>query len=151
MIDWKRAVLAGLAGTVVFDVLGLLMTGRWNVPMMLGAKLGVGLAGGAIAHYGNGVILAIIYAGVGPSLWGPDWVRGLTYMTVQTVFGVFLFLNPLLGMGIAGLNAGPITPLASLVRHWAYGLVIAWLYPVSKVAVSKVAGAPFPVASRPRA
>jgi hypothetical protein len=74
---------SGLVGTVVFDFVGLLLTGKWSTPMMFGAKLGVGLAGGVLAHYSNGVILAIIFAGVGLSLWGPNWLRGLTYMFIQ--------------------------------------------------------------------
>lgn len=131
MIKWKRAVVAGLLSTVVFDLIGLLMTGRWSTPVMLGAKLGVGLPGGVVAHYANGVILAIIYAGVGPSLWGPNWVRGLTYMFVQQVLGVWLFLNPLQGIGIAGLKAGAMTPVYSLIKHFGYGLALSWLYPVS--------------------
>jgi hypothetical protein len=130
MIRWQQAVLAGLAGTVAFDIIGLVLTGSWNTPKMLGAKLGVGLAGGVVAHYTNGVLLAMIFAGVGPSLWGPNWLRGLTFMFVQNVFGVWLFLNPLLGMGIMGLKAGPMAPVVSLVRHLTFGLVIAWLYPV---------------------
>jgi hypothetical protein len=133
-IDWKRAVLAGVAGTVVFDVVGLILTGRWSVPTLLGAKLGIGLAGGAVAHYANGVVLAIIYAGLAPSLWGPGWIRALTFVTAQTVFGVWLFMNPLLDMGIAGVKGGLLTPVVSLVRHWAFGLTIALLYPVAKAA-----------------
>jgi len=50
MIRWRQAVVAGLAGTVVFDLVGLPLTGQWSTPMMLGAKLGVGLAGGVAAH-----------------------------------------------------------------------------------------------------
>jgi hypothetical protein len=131
-IDWKRAVLAGIAGTIVFDVIGLLLTGRWSVPMLLGTKLGIGLAGGAVAHYANGAILAVIYAGVAPSLWGPDWARALMFITAQTVFGVWLFMNPLLDMGIAGLKAGPMAPVVSLVRHWAFALTVAFIYPITR-------------------
>lgn len=50
MIRWRRAVVAGLVSTVVFDLVGLLLTGRWNTPMMLGAKLEIGFAGGIVAH-----------------------------------------------------------------------------------------------------
>ena len=40
-----RAVLAGLVGTVVFDLLGFLMTGQWwDIPALLGGKLGWGSA-----------------------------------------------------------------------------------------------------------
>ncbi len=150
MIRWRQAVVAGLAGTVAFDVVGLLLTGQWNTPMMLGAKLGVGLPGGVVAHYTNGVLLAIIFAGVGPSLWGPSWLRGLTFMFVQTVFGVWLFLNPILGMGIMGLKAGPMAPVVSLVRHLIFGLVIAWLHPVAGPSAAGNRGsAPSTMTSRP--
>lgn len=132
-IDWKRAIIAGLVGTVVFDVVGLLLTGKWwDIPGLLGAKVGTGLPGGILAHYANGVILGIIYAGVGPSLWGSTWVRALTFITVQTIFGVWLFMLPLLGAGVAGVNMGPLVPVITLVRHWAYGLVLAWLYPLPR-------------------
>ncbi len=133
-IQWKRAILAGLAGTLVFDLFGLLITQRWwDIPGLLGMKLETGLLGGVVAHYANGVILAIVYAGVGPSLWGPNWVRALTYISVQTVFGVWLFMLPLLGAGMAGLKMGALAPLITLIRHWAYGLTLAWLYPLPQV------------------
>jgi hypothetical protein len=147
MIRWRQAVVAGLVGTVVFDLVGLLLTGKWSTPMMLGAKLGVGLPGGVLAHYSNGVILAIIFAGVGPSLWGPNWLRGLTYMFIQQIFGIWLFLNPILGTGIMGLKAGPTAPVISLAKHLAFGLVIAWLYPVTADRTSGAEGsAPLTIA-----
>ncbi len=133
-IQWKRAILAGLAGTLVFDLFGLLITQRWwDIPGLLGMKMETGLLGGVVAHYANGAILAIVYAGVGPSLWGPNWVRALTYITVQTVFGVWLFMLPLLGAGMAGLKMGALAPVITLIRHWAYGLTLALLYPLPKV------------------
>lgn len=130
-IDWQRAMISGLAGTVVFDVLGLLLGGQWwDIPGLLSMKLGVAFPGGVLAHYANGVLLAFIYAAVAPSLWGPAWTRALTYITAETVFGVWLFMMPLLGMGVAGLKMSPLVPLMSLVRHWGYGLVLARLYPL---------------------
>ena len=130
----ETAILSGLAGTLVFDLFGLLITQRWwDIPGLLGMKLETGLLGGVVAHYANGVILAIVYAGVGPSLWGPNWVRALTYISVQTVFGVWLFMLPLLGAGMAGLKMGALAPVITLLRHWAYGLTLACLYPLPKV------------------
>src|SRR3970282_1163877 len=125
---WARAVLAGLVGTVVFDLIGFLMTGQWwDIPALLGGKLGLGIGGGVVAHYANGVILAVIYAGIAPLLWGPPWIRALTYITAETVFGVWLFMLPLLGLGVAGLAARPLLPVITLARHWGYGLILAWL------------------------
>ncbi len=63
-IDWQRAILAGIAGTIAFDVLGWLLTGWWwDIPTLLGTKLGIGLLGGALAHYANGAILAVVSQG----------------------------------------------------------------------------------------
>lgn len=112
-----------------------MFTGKWwDIPGLLGMKLGAGLPGGVVAHYANGVILAIIYAGVGPSLWGPAWARALTYMTIQTIFGVWLFMMPLLDMGVGGIKMGALAPVITLIRHWGYGLTIAFLYPLPEVA-----------------
>lgn len=139
-IDWKRAILAGLVGTVIFDVLGLVMAGQWwDIPGLLSMKLGAPFVGGVLAHYGNGAILAIIYAALAPSLWGPGWARALAYITVETVFGVWLFMMPLLDMGVAGVKVSALVPLMSLVRHWGYGAALAWLYPLRDIPSGRAA------------
>lgn len=134
-VKWDKAVIAGIVGTIVFDLVGFVLTGTfWDIPALLGSKLiGEGaLLAGAVGHYANGVVIAIIYAGLAPSLWGNRWVRALTFITAQTIFGVWLFMMPLLGAGIMGLKAGFQLPIIALARHWAYGLVLAQLYPLEK-------------------
>ena len=127
-INWIQAILAGLLGTLLFDLLGLLLTGQWwDLPGLLGSKLGVGLAGGVVGHYANGATLAIIYAALRPSLFGPNWFRGVSYITVQTILGVWLFMLPLLGAGIAGIDADPWLPAISLLRHLAFALPLILL------------------------
>jgi hypothetical protein len=84
MIRWTRAVVPGLLGTVVFDRVGLLLTGTWSTPMTLDAKFKIGLAGGIVAHHVNRVLPAVVFARVGPSPWGPDWLR----VTPAAVSGV---------------------------------------------------------------
>lgn len=131
-INWIRAIVAGLAGTLVFDGLGFVLSGQWwDIPGLLSMKLGTPFAGGVVAHYANGAILAIIYAALAPYLWGPGWVRALSYITLETVFGVWLFMMPLLDMGVAGVKVSALIPVMSLARHWGYGLVLAVLYPVA--------------------
>lgn len=125
-INWKQVLPAGLVATLALDLSGLLLTGKWwDIPTLLGAKLGTGLAGGLVMHYGIGVVLAALFVAVAPSLRGPLTVRALTYMTVQTVMGVFLFMFPLLDLGVAGLKAGAMMPLISLARHLIYALVLS--------------------------
>ena len=48
----------------------------------------------------------------------------MTFVTIQTVFGVWLFMLQLLVAGIAGINMGPMIPLITLLRHWAFGIVL---------------------------
>ena len=127
-INWKNAIVAGIIGTILFDLVGLLLTGNWwDIPGLLGAKTGLGLAYGIGGHYGNGILLAILYAGIAPSLWGPKWLRPIIFVAGETVALVWLFMLPLLGAGVAGLDMSPMMPLITLVRHLAYALPLILL------------------------
>jgi hypothetical protein len=131
--NWNMVVaaaIAGVAGTAVFDLLGLLMMGGWDVPNALAGTLGTGLFIGAGFHYGIGITLAVIFAALLPLFPGPIWFRGATFMTVQTIMGVWLFMMPMMGMGIAGIESpmGIMLGLLSLVRHWAFGIVAGLVY-----------------------
>jgi hypothetical protein len=131
-LTYSRAVqagIAGVAGTVVFDLFGLVAMGEWwDVPAMLGGAIGGGLAVGVLAHYANGVLLGIIFVGLMPLFFGPTWARALQFITVQTVFGVWLFMMPLAGMGALGLGMGAMFPVMILVRHWFYAAVLGLVY-----------------------
>ncbi len=122
-INWKNAIIAGITGTILFDIVGLLFTGKWwDIPGILGAKTGLGLAYGVIGHYSNGILLAVLFAGIAPSLWGPKWARAITFVVGETVALVWLFMLPLLGAGVAGLDMSPMMPVITLVRHFAYAI-----------------------------
>ncbi len=127
-INWKRAILAGLLGTVLFDLVGLFFTGTWwDIPTILGAKTGLGLAYGVMGHYSNGILLAILFAGIAPSLWGPKWARALTFVVGETIALVWFFMLPLLGAGVAGLDMDPMMPVITLLRHIAYAIPLIFL------------------------
>lgn len=127
-INWKYAILAGFLGTILFDLIGLLITGNWwDIPGILGAKTGLGLAYGVIGHYSNGILLAILFAGIAPSLWGPKWVRAITFVVGETIALVWLFMLPLLGAGVAGIDMDPMTPIITLIRHLAYAIPLIFL------------------------
>ncbi len=127
-VDLTKAVLAGVAGTVLFDLTGLALTGAWwDIPGLLAAKLGLGLSAGVAAHYANGVILATIFAALADSIPGPRIGRPFLFITVQTVVGVWLFMLPLLDMGFAGLGANSMLPIITLARHYAYAVPLILL------------------------
>ena len=126
-INWQKAILAGVLGTLAFDIVGFAFTGQWwDIAGIIGEKTGLGLAYGVIGHYSNGILLAILYAGIAPSLWGPSWARALTFVTAETIALVWLFMFPLLGGGIAGTKIAAIIPLVSMARHWAYAIPLIY-------------------------
>lgn len=133
MISYKKAALAGVLGTLGFDITGLVLTQTWwDIPGLLATKLGfASILPGVVAHYGIGVLLAILYAGIAPSLFGNRWTRALTFVTAETIFGVYLFMFPLLGAGIAGLGLGAAVPIIVMLRHWVFGVVLAAVLPSS--------------------
>jgi len=134
-INWTKSIIAGVVGTILFDIVGSLMTGNpWDIPSIIGSKLGLGLMGGLPVHYGNGIALAVIYAALRPSLFGPEWFRAFSYTTAQTVLIVWLFMLPLLGAGFAGWDLNKMLPLITLLRHYAYMVpLVMLLNPESKL------------------
>jgi len=80
-----------------------------------------------LGYYSNGILLAVLYAGITPSLWGPKWLRAQTFVIAETIALVWFFMFPLLGAGVVGLEAGAILTILSLVRHMAYGLPL-WFF-----------------------
>lgn len=124
------AAIAGIIGTVLFDIFGFVAMGQWwDIPAALAGALGTGMFIGVLAHYGNGIILAVIFAGLLPLFFGPVWSRALQYITLQTIFGVWLFMLPLMGAGAFGLEMGIMVPIMALVRHWIYAIPLGFLYP----------------------
>jgi hypothetical protein len=129
-INWQKAIVAGILGTIAFDIVGFAFTGQWwDIAGIIGEKTGLGLAYGVIGHYSNGILLAVLYAGIAPSLWGPSWARALTFVTAETIALVWLFMFPLLGGGIAGTKIAAIIPFVSMARHWAYAIPLIYFLP----------------------
>ncbi len=130
-INYYTAVVAGIIGTVLFDIVGLLFTGTWwDIPGALSQAVGVPFPVALLMHYGNGVALAAIYAAMVPSLFGPSWFRAVSFVTIETLMLVWFLLFPLLGLGIAGSGGGLILPILSMVRHWAYAIPLVYFFPV---------------------
>lgn len=127
-VSWKNAIVAGIAGTVLLDIFGFVMSGQWwDIPTILGEKTGFGLGYGVLAHFANGILLAVLYAGIAPSLWGPAWIRPFIFITAQTIALVWLFMLPLLGAGIAASKMGPMAAVFSMLRHWVFAVPFVFL------------------------
>ena len=140
-INWLKAIAAGVAGTLAFDIVGYFFTGQWwDIAGIIGAKTELGLPFGVAGHYANGILIAVLYAGIAPSLWGPNWLRALTFVSAETIALVWFFMLPLLGAGIAGTKLGANMPFVTLARHWAYAIpLILILHGYSKSAKTAIA------------
>ena len=82
--NWTRAVVAGVVGTLVMTAVGVWFAPMMGIPRMNPAEMMAGQMGGNIglgwaAHLMVGVILAVGYAIVSPSLVGPPAVRAAIY------------------------------------------------------------------------
>lgn len=127
-LNWKKAIIAGVIGTLLFDVVGLIFTGQWwDIPALLGQKTSLGFVYGIFAHYGNGVLLAILYTALAPHLWGPYWLRPLIFVSAETIALVWLFMLPLLGAGVAGVEQSPMAPVVTLLRHFAFAVPLIFI------------------------
>lgn len=146
-INWFKAGLAGLIGTLLFDLVGLLLTGTWwDIPAVLAKAVGVPFPVALGMHFGNGVALAAIYAALSPSLWGPGWLRAVAFTTLETVMLVWFLLFPLLGLGIAGTKGGWLFPILSMTRHWAYAIPLIYFFRSAEETRSATSGeCPVPV------
>ena len=119
-IDFAKAALAAVVGTLALDVLGFVLTGTfWDIPTLLADKLQSPFVVGLALHYGLGFTLTVIY------------------VAAETVLGVYLFMFPLLGAGFAGLGLGLAVPFVSMARHIVFGLALGWLYPVGQRAMRR--------------
>jgi hypothetical protein len=127
-LNWKKAIIAGVIGTLLFDIVGLLFTGQWwDIPGLLGQKTGLGFTYGIFGHYGNGILLAILYSALAPHLWGPKWLRPFIFVAAETVALVWLFMLPLLGAGVAGINQSPMAPVVTMLRHFAFAVPLIFI------------------------
>ena len=127
-INWTNAIIAGIIGTIAFDILGFLFSGTWfSTAKLIANKTELGIVYGMFGHYGNGILLAILYAGIAPSLFGPNFFRAQLFSIAETVVLVWLFIFPLAGAGIAGLDISVMVPIESFVKHFAYGIAL-WYF-----------------------
>jgi uncharacterized membrane protein YagU involved in acid resistance len=129
-LNFGRAILGGLAGTIVLTMLmyiGAPMMGipKMDIAAMLGSILG-GWTMGIVMHFFNGVILfPLIYASVLFSkLRGSSLTKGILWgITLWLVAG--LMVMPMVGAGFFGTaNGGLLAAAASLMGHIVYGALL---------------------------
>jgi membrane protein DedA with SNARE-associated domain len=146
----EAAVLGGLLATVEMGTLQVIVLAVFTeLPLTLPERVLRALVALSPAGYGvlpspltapvagllfipAGILWAIVYAlWTEPRLSVPDWLKGITFSVVPTVFS-WLVVFPLLGAGPLGLrlDVGPVLAASELARHAVYGLALGLTYPM---------------------
>lgn len=132
-IDFGRAVIAGVVGTVVMTVVGLYVAPLMGMPPMNPAEMLAGAMGGVmtlgwIAHFMIGIILAFGYALVARAIPGPAVVRGALYGLAPWLLAQVAVM-PMMGMPF--FSGFGVAAVGSLVGHLVYGGVVGGVYGVA--------------------
>lgn len=128
--NWGRAILGGLAGTLVMTAVGLWVAPMMGIPRMNPADMLAGAMGGNallgwVGHFMIGTVLAIIYALVASRIPGPPAVRGALFGLAPWLMAM-LVVMPMMGMPAFGGAAA--TAIGSLIGHLVYGSILGAVY-----------------------
>ncbi len=129
-INFGKAILAGILGTLVMTAVGLWAAPMMGIPRMnpadmLAQQMGGSAALGWAGHLMIGTILAVIYAGVSSRLAGPFALRGALFGLAPYLMAQLLVM-PMMGMP---LFSGSLSlAMGSLVGHLIYGAVVGAVY-----------------------
>lgn len=134
------AIVAGVVGTVAFNMVMYIDVAITGIPLDLTRVLGSLLVGqdgptdaaGNIFHFANGIGLAMFYIFVFVPISMKvtkqyKWFYGIIYGIMIAVGPIFFGLFPAMGAGIAGIAISPLVPLMTIIRHIAFGAVLGIL------------------------
>jgi len=133
MQRYGKGMTAGFAATVVLSIVMVAknaggMLPALNVPALLSSILdapGVPVVGW-IAHFIIGsVIWGLLFAAFSRHIRGPYWLKGVKFATGAWLM-MMLFIMPVAGAGHFGMALGISVPVATLILHWIYGLVLTY-------------------------
>jgi len=142
-INIRKAIMAGVIGTIVMTAVGLWIAPLMGMPPMNPAAMLAGAMGGSMVlgwmgHFMIGITLAVGYALFGRVLPGAGWMRG-------AIFGIAPFLMaqmivmPMMGMPFfSGFGAMAV---GSLVGHLVYGGFVGGIYGEATEAIPAPAAA----------
>lgn len=125
-----RAIVAGITGTIIMTIVGLVAAPMMGLPPMNPAALLAGAMGGSLAlgwaaHFMIGSLLAVGYALVAGKLPGPAWLRGALYGLAPWLVAQ-LVVMPMMGMPVFSGSAA--LAMGSLLGHVIYGATVGGVY-----------------------
>lgn len=129
-INFGRAILAGLTGTLVMTAVGVWAAPMMGIPRMnpsdmLAQQMGGSSALGWAGHLMIGTVLAVIYAGVSSRLRGSFAFRGALFGLAPWLMAQLLVM-PMMGIGL--FSGSLPMAMGSLIGHLVYGAVVGAVY-----------------------
>lgn len=129
-INYGKAIAAGMAGTIVMTLVGVFVAPMMGMPKMnpaemLAGPMGNNLVLGWAAHFMIGIVLAVIYAAVAPSLPGPPALRGAVYGIAPWLLAQVVVM-PMMGTGM--FSGSMMMAGGSLLGHLLYGATVGAVY-----------------------
>jgi phosphatidylserine synthase len=148
-VDWLSAVVWGVIGTIAFTLFSMLGKAMGVTQMDLldllgsmvtepGTSASRGI--GAVIHLTNGAVLAVAWVYAAALLgWPANWATALLWAVVMTALALLMMttigvVHPAMRAhrqddpGLAATNFGSMTPMASLMGHLVYGIVLGLGY-----------------------
>ena len=152
-LDWGRAILGGLVGTVIITLMMYFVPPMMGMkPMDIGTMLGTMFLphGGSTAfwlgmmmHFMMGIVFVLIYAAALLALHRQStWKSGAVFGIVLWLMGPMLMMPVMMGMHplvragammnpgffMLGMGKGLMPALASLMMHLFYAISAALIY-----------------------
>lgn len=141
-----RGLAAGFVATVVLSVMMLMKRSMGLMPELDPIAMITAMAGassraiGWIGHFVIGSIFwGVGFAIVSPYLPGPYPLRGVV-LAIGAWLMMMLVVMPMAGAGSFGLGLGMMAPLAALVLHVVFGLVLGGIYGLVDAKLGSIAG-----------
>jgi len=129
-----RGIVAGFVATVVLSAMMLMKQSMGLMPELDPIGMISAMAGasspvvGWISHFVIGSVgWGVGFAIVSPYLPGPYWLRGAIF-AVGAWLMMMIVMMPMAGAGLFGLGLSMMAPVAALVLHIVFGLVLGGIY-----------------------
>ncbi|MDR0788333.1 MAG: DUF1440 domain-containing protein [Gemmatimonadota bacterium] len=137
-IQFGRAAVAGVIGTIAMTAVGLWVAPMMGMPAMNPAEMLAGAMGGNLvagwaAHFMIGIVLAEIFALVAGTLPGAAAVRGALYGIAPFLLAEIVVM-PMMGMPL--FSGSMVMAMGSLIGHLIYGAAVGAVYGTGEAAAT---------------
>ena len=129
----KAGVIAGFVATVVLSLVMVMKTAMGVMPelnaiKMLAGMMNMPLVTGWVAHFMIGtVVWGVLFAALVNKLPGSTLMSAIIF-SIGAWLMMMIGPMPMAGAGLFGMNLGMMAPVATLVLHLIWGVVLGLTY-----------------------